>query len=42
MSKVWEKKLTQIDNLLAEGKDEIAFMYMFGKLSFCRGTRETC
>ena len=34
MSKVWEKKLTQIDNLLAEGKDEIAFMYMFGKLSF--------
>ena len=34
MSKVWEKKLTQIDNLLAEGKDELAFMYMFGKLSF--------
>ena len=34
MAKVWEKKLTQIDNLLAEGKDEIAFREMFGKLSF--------
>ena len=34
MSKVWEKKLTQIDNLLVEGKDEIAFREMFGKLSF--------
>ena len=34
MSKVWEKKLTQIDNLLAEGKDEIAFREMFGKLAF--------
>ena len=34
MSKVWEKKLTQIDNLLGEGKDEIAFREMFGKLSF--------
>ena len=32
--KVWEKKLTQIDNLLGEGKDEIAFREMFGKLSF--------
>ena len=34
VSKVWEKKLTQIDNLLVEGKDEIAFREMFGKLSF--------
>ena len=34
LSKVWEKKLTQIDNLLGEGKDEIAFREMFGKLSF--------
>lgn len=34
MSKVWEKKLTQIDNLLVDGKDEIAFREMFGKLSF--------
>ena len=34
MSKVWEKKLTQIDTLLGEGKDEIAFREMFGKLSF--------
>ena len=34
MSKVWEKKLSQIDNLLVEGKDEIAFREMFGKLSF--------
>ena len=34
MAKVWEKKLTQIDNLLVDGKDEIAFREMFGKLSF--------
>ncbi len=34
MSKVWEKKLTQIDNLLVDGKDELAFREMFGKLSF--------
>ena len=34
MSRVLEKKLTQIDNLLVEGKDEIAFREMFGKLSF--------
>lgn len=34
MSKVWEKKLSQIDKLLVEGKDEIAFREMFGKLSF--------
>ena len=34
VNRVWEKKLTQIDNLLAEGKDEIAFREMFGKLSF--------
>lgn len=34
MSKVWEKKLAQIDTLLAEGKDGLAFREMFGKLSF--------
>lgn len=34
MSKVWEKKLSQIDTLLAEGKDGLAFREMFGKLSF--------
>ena len=34
LNKIWEKKLTQIDNLLVEGKDEIAFREMFGKLSF--------
>ena len=34
MNRVWEKKLTQIDNLLVEGKDEIAFREMFGKLAF--------
>ena len=34
MNRVWEKKLTQIDKFLAEGKDEIAFREMFGKLSF--------
>ena len=34
MSRILEKKLTQIDNLLVEGKDEIAFREMFGKLAF--------
>lgn len=34
MSKVWEKKLSHIDRLLTEGKDVLAFMEMFGKLSF--------
>lgn len=34
MSKVWEKKLNQIDALLLEGKDNLAFSEMFGKLSF--------
>lgn len=34
MSKVWEKKLSQIDTLLAEGKEALAFREMFGKLSF--------
>jgi hypothetical protein len=27
VNKVWEKKLTQIDNFLAEGKDEMCFRY---------------
>ena len=34
MFRVLEKKLTQIDNLLGEGRDEIAFREMFGKLAF--------
>ena len=34
LNRVFEKKLTQIDKFLAEGKDEIAFREMFGKLSF--------
>ena len=34
LNRVLEKKLTQIDNFLADGKDEIAFREMFGKLSF--------
>lgn len=34
MSKVWEKKLAQIDTLLREGKESLAFREMFGKLSF--------
>ena len=33
MNRVLEKKLSQIDNFLVEGKDEIAFREMFGKLS---------
>lgn len=34
MSKVWERKLAQIDGLLEEGKESLAFREMFGKLSF--------
>ena len=34
MCRVFEKKLSQIDKFLAEGKDEIAFREMFGKLAF--------